>query len=353
MITMTSEIERIARKIANKPLGEIEKTVQEIKKTCDRFFKLNADLIDTGKELDIKTTDRISMIGNVLKEFRVKSAGIEGAWRLNEIQFRDGGLERDAYERKLRELTQDMASLKFDFDKCELEVEAFERQLAPSPYKGGASAQPEEKQRRKPDVAEPKQTKAEDIAKTMVSAEKEEVGAKDSFGDPEAYMKIGLSYEQSGKPEKAKECFESALSFKPFNATIWFHLGHVNSDLGNQPEAVRCYQKVLETNPKHLQALCELGYSYGQMGKHKQARKCYEKLLDINPNDPKPWIGLGVASYSLGQFKKAKDYIEKALQINPQLALAWYNLGLVYSSLGYRQEAERCYNKAKVLGYVE
>ena len=99
---MASEIEKIAREIERKPVNEIENTAQEIKETCDRFVKLNADLVDTGKELDYKTTSKIVMIGNVLKNFRVKSAGIGEAWRLNEKQFEEGGLERDAYERKQR-----------------------------------------------------------------------------------------------------------------------------------------------------------------------------------------------------------------------------------------------------------
>lgn len=344
---MSSEIERIAREIEKKPTSEIEKTAQEIKETCDRFVKLNADLVGTGKELDRKTADKLAMIGNVLKDFRVKSAGIEEAWRLNERQFRDGRLESDAHVRKVRELTQELASLKFDFDKCALEVEAFERQLAPLLQKGGAPVQIVQRLRAKLGVAKRQQGKA------AVPAEKGKAGGEGTIDDLEAYIKIGISHAQSGKPEKAKEHFENALNFSPNNATVWFHLGRANSDLCNQPEAVRCYQKVLEINPEHLAALCELGYSYGQMGNHKQAGKCYKKLVGINPNDANAWIGLGVASYSEGLFKQAKEYIEKAIQINPQIALAWYNLGLVYSSLGYQQESERCYSKAKALGYIE
>jgi tetratricopeptide (TPR) repeat protein len=344
---MASEIERIAREIEKKPLSEIENTVREIKETCDKFVKLNADLVGTEREIDQKTTDKIAMIGNVLKNFRVRSAGIEEAWRLNERQFEDGGLERDAYERKLRELTQDMASLKFDFDKCALEVEAFERQLVPIFQKEFASTQPAEMQLAMPTVAKHQEDKA------TTPTRKRELGEENTFGDQEAYVKIGISYARSGKPEKAKECFVHALSFRPNNATLWFHLGSANSDLRNQQEAIRCYQRVLEINPEHLAALCELGYSYGQIGNHKRASECYKKLVDLNLNDANAWVGLGVANYSGGHLKQAKECIEKALQINPQSALAWYNLGLVYSSLGYQQESERCYNKAKALGYIE
>ena len=195
-----------------------------------------------------------------------------------------------------------MASLRFDFDKCALEVKAFERQIAPLLQKDGAQTQTTEGQQAKFEVAKRKQRKVEDLAKTEIPRGKIEARAEDTFGDPEAYMRIGISHMQGGKPEKAKECFESALNFRPNNATVWFHLGRANSDLGNQSEAVKCYQKVLEINPEHLAAFCELGYSYGQMGNHKQAGKCYKKLVDINPNDVNAWIGLGLPGGSPIQF---------------------------------------------------
>jgi len=345
---MASEIERIMREIERKPVSAIEKIAQEIKEICDRFVRLNADLVGIGEELDQKTANKIAMISNVLKNFRVKSAGIEEAWRLNERQFRDGGLERGAYESKLRELTQDMTSLKFDFDRCALEVEAFRRHVTPLLQRRTEPVLAPEKPRAKPILVEQPETKL------TTPTEEGEIDEAASFDDQEeSYIKIGLSYAQSGKPEKAKEFFTNALSFRPNNVTLWFHLGRTNSDMNNQPEAARCYQKVLEINPEHTAALCELGYSYGQMGNHKRASECYKKLVDLNHNDANAWIGLGVASYSSGHFKQAKEYIEKALQLNPQIALAWYNLGLIYSSLGYPQESERCYTKAKTLGYNE
>jgi tetratricopeptide (TPR) repeat protein len=347
MLAMSSEIERIAREIGKKPVSEIENTVQEIKDACDRFVKLNADLVCSKEVLDQKTTDKIAMIGNVLKDFRVKSAGIREAWRLNERQFKDGGLERDAYEKKLRELTQDMASLKFDFDKCAIEVKAFEKQITSVIQGKTESTHQAEKRQAKLAVVNSQ------TGKSIIPTEKEEIRDKNTFDDQEAYIKIGLSYAQSGKPEKAKDCFVHALKFRPNNATLWFQLGRANSDLNNQAEATRCYQRVLEINSEHKEALGELGYSYGQMGNHKRAGQCFKRLIDIDPNNGCAWVGMGVASYSQGRFKQAKEYIEKALQIDPQMALAWYNLGLVYSSLGYLQESERCFDKAKALGYIE
>ena len=351
---MTSEIDKTARKIERKRASEIEETTREIETTCDRFIKFNENLIKSEKELDFKTKDKLEKIGRVLKNFYMKSSGIQETWLLNEEQFKEGRLERDSYERKLRELTEDISSLRFDYNKCIAEIEAFESKVSKSfgltPYVSEPKI--ERKDLEQAEINMQYQEKVVSTEKEKLDEEKIEVKREDDIVDyPEAYIRLGLSYEESNKPEKAKNCFESALVSRPNNATIWFHLGHANSALGDYQEATRCYQKVLEINPEHTAALCDLGFSYGQLGKHKQAQKCYKRLVDINPNDAKAWTGLGVTLYSSSRFKQAKECMEKAIKIDPKLGLAWYNLGLVYSSLGYHQESKRCYEKAKKLGY--
>jgi tetratricopeptide (TPR) repeat protein len=347
-ITMSSEIERTAREIGEKKgASEIERTAQEIEIVCDKFVKLNEDLVRTGEQLDTKTQDKLEKISRVLKNFYIKSSGIRETWRLNERQYEEGRLERDAYEKKLRELTENISSLRFDFHKCAVEIEAFERRVSVLFNLSTASLTLDtgEKKPMQSTIDSEAQEALGSAKKISLSRDKVREEYKEEVGDPEAYIRLGISYAQSKKPAKAKECFESALTFKPRNATVWFHLGHANSALNNYAEAAKCYSKVLEINPKHTAALCDLGFSYGQLGKHKQARKCY------NPNDAKAWTGLGVTLYSLGRFKQAKECIEKAIQVDPKFALAWYNLGLVYSSLGYHQESKRCYDQAKKLGY--
>jgi Tfp pilus assembly protein PilF len=349
---MASEIEKTAREIGKKPMSEIEEIAREIEIVCDKFVKLNEELIRTGKELDFKTQDKLEKIGKVLKNFYMKSSGIEETWHLNQRQFEEGRLERDAYERKLRELTEDMTSLKFDFSKCTAEIQSFERKVSASFDLDMKYSMFKAERKETAEVVQnvERQNGLRSSEKATLAQEKIEGENEEEASYPETYLQLGISYAKSKKPAKAKECFESALVSRPNNATIWFHLGHANSALGDYLEATRCFLKVLEINPKHTAALCDLGFSYGQLGRHKQARKCYKKLVEINPNDAKAWTGLGVTLYSLGHFKQAKENLEKAIQVDPKFGLAWYNLGLVYSSLGYHQESKRCYAQAKKLG---
>jgi tetratricopeptide (TPR) repeat protein len=327
-----SEIEKITKELDKKQVTQIDVICNEIDETCERFVNLNSDLVSSGKELSAQMSEKKDSMSRVIKDFRVKSAGIQAAWRLNQEQF-ERGLERDAYERRTTELTQVTVSLKFDFDKCKPELSAFERQLLSTIQE--TKVYP---------IVEADASVIKSVLSTPQGITEKHID-DNSFGDPEAFIRIGLSYEQDKKPAKAKEFFESALVFRPNNATILFHLGRANSDLDNHTEAIKCLQKVLEINPHHTGALCDLGFSFGQIGNHKQASKCYEKLININANNSDAWVGLGTAQYSLGKLTLSKESLEKARQINPKNALVWYNLSLVYSSLGYQQESQRCYTE--------
>jgi tetratricopeptide (TPR) repeat protein len=351
MVELTSEVDRLSNEINRKPVGEIERTTREIKEFCDNFVRVNGELIGACVELDSKCTEKIEKVSQVLREFRKKSAGIEEAWRLNEGQFKDG-LERDTFERKIRELTQDMASLKFDFDRCRAEIEAFEKKLESLLQNNEIIASQSTATLHKSS----KKVKIE-IGKTQtftstrnIKLEQQKADSKELFSDPDAFIRIGISYAESKKPEKAKECFESALSVRPNNTTILYHLGLSNSTLGLHSDAIKNFKKVLANNPEHIEAICELGYCFGQIGHHKEACKCFKKLVSLNPKDEKAWVGLGVAHYSSGNLKEAKGCLEKAIQIKKQYGLAWYNLGLVYSGLGYGLESKRCYDEAAKLG---
>ena len=92
---MSSEIEKVAKQLEKKQISEIEKTAQEIEKACNNFFKFIEELLNKGKELDTKSTDKMEKISNVFKDFYSRSEAIEEAWRLNERQFREGRIEKD------------------------------------------------------------------------------------------------------------------------------------------------------------------------------------------------------------------------------------------------------------------
>jgi tetratricopeptide (TPR) repeat protein len=340
----------MAREINKKPTAEIELTSREIKEFCDAYVRLSGELITACIELDGKTSEKMDKITEVLKEFRKKSAGAEEAYRLNEQRFKEG-LERDTFERKIRDLTQEMTSIKFDFDRCKMEIEVFERHLLSLIKEAGIKTShfPIIIQ----NIERTRDSKAQNlVSHTVIETYKPVTESKkETTRDFDNYIQAGLAFTKNKQPEKAKECFKNALKLEPHNTNALYFLGRAESAIGSHVDAIKHYKQVLEINPEHTGALCELGFSHGQTGNNKDAGKCYKKLLDLNPGDAKAWTGWGVAEYSSGHFREARKYLEKALEINREYGLAWYNLGLVYASLGNEWESNRCKEEAKKLGF--
>ncbi len=60
----------------------------------------------------------------------------------------------------------------------------------------------------------------------------------------------GYNYLVAKDYDKAKFCFEKALSINPDNPYAFLNLGVVCERQGNTSEAIKMYQKVIELNPK-------------------------------------------------------------------------------------------------------
>jgi tetratricopeptide (TPR) repeat protein len=371
---------------------EIEKTAKEIDEACNKFFGVRAkmlDMMDKGTRLDVKFSEVAEKIGEGLRELHTKSKVIEEAWRLNVSQFEQGRIERDGYERRLMQLTEEMSRIGFAFhQQVRIELESFERHLNIMLKQWGIpSVLPSEGQELELKVANDKKEKLEALVRSVDETKEElrEVGAQQITENPEAYKRLGVFYAQSRNWKKASEYYERALAIKPKDAIGWrglgytlfkqrnyneaiacyekaleinkkdaatyYNLGTVYDEKGNYNQAIACYEKALEIKPNFAPVWCNLGTVYDEKGNYNQAIACYEKALEINKENAAIWCNLGTVYDEKGNYNQAIACYEKALEIKPNFAPVWCNLGMVYQRLGNENEAKKCMNKAKQLGH--
>jgi tetratricopeptide (TPR) repeat protein len=352
---------------------EIEKTAREIEQVNDTFFRIYNDLLEKGRELDSKFSDRMDDIGKDLKDFHSKSEGIEGAWRLNQRQFEEGRLEKDAYERRLRELTKEITEVKFDCRKIVIiELEVFERQFNAALQKRGVPSNlphipsnlPNVEQEFKLDISEEEREKVEAVAKSIDESREKlgEVGFEEKFGDREAYNRLGIFYLDSSvdqqnwsidrsKLEKGMKYFERALEIDSEYADAWNNLGKAYSLLLNDEQAIKCSKRALEIDPEYVDAWLSIAwYNFG-LEDYFQAIRNYERCLEIDPEHGYAWNMLGWACVKVGDYKQAIRSLDRSLEINPEWSSSWHYLGEAYKGSGDKENAKRCYEKAKELGY--
>ena len=90
-------------------------------------------------------------------------------------------------------------------------------------------------------------------------------------------------FAESGRNAEALQELETAARLDPTTVDIYYHLGLVLSDLGNEDRAERAYRKAVELEPDNADALNNLGILLAQRGDREGARDCFERAVEADP----------------------------------------------------------------------
>ena len=101
------------------------------------------------------------------------------------------------------------------------------------------------------------------------------------------FIDIGLVLANLGKPKKAIECYDRAithLSAPDKLKVAWNNKGLSLAILKRYDEAMECYNRAIEIDNKLKGAWYNKGRVYALKGEHTKAIDCYSKALQIDPN---------------------------------------------------------------------
>ena len=150
----------------------------------------------------------------------------------------------------------------------------------------------------------------------------------------EDYFSLGLTLQQRGSHEKAREFYDQALKINPQYATAYNNRGHAKSALGDHAGAIADYDEVLKINPQYATAFYNRGHAKSALGDHAGAIADYDEALKINPQYAVAYNNRGHAKSALGDRVGAIADYDEALKINPQHATAYNNRGITKDALG-------------------
>ena len=60
-------------------------------------------------------------------------------------------------------------------------------------------------------------------------------------------------------------------------------LAYILKELGEIEKAKECYEKAISINPNYLNAHYNLGTIFRELGERLKAKNCYEKVIELNP----------------------------------------------------------------------
>lgn len=99
----------------------------------------------------------------------------------------------------------------------------------------------------------------------------------------DARYNLGVTYQQIGRMEKAKQQYETALCYFPDHA-LSNNIGLIFFNEGQKENAVAHFRTAYAFAPRNVEIMCNYALSFHVEGQLDSARVYYNKVLEINPN---------------------------------------------------------------------
>ena len=92
---------------------------------------------------------------------------------------------------------------------------------------------------------------------------------------------IGLTYQVTGKYDKALEQYDKSIELNPDSAVAYNNRGHAKAVLGQHVEAIKDYDKAIRLNPDYALAYLNRGLAYLAVNQPEEARRDFETARDL------------------------------------------------------------------------
>lgn len=139
--------------------------------------------------------------------------------------------------------------------------------------------------------------------------------------------------------------FKRTLAYAPWSARVYYGLGNVFCDAGNNAQGIKMYLRAIQINPRYAEAYSSIGNTYISLGRNEEGVKYCRIALGLNNCLPAAYYNLGNAYHNLGQKDKSIEMIEQSIKLNPVYVEAYNNLAAEYAETGNIDEAIKLWNK--------
>ena len=173
--------------------------------------------------------------------------------------------------------------------------------------------------------------------------------AKDKFPDDLDFAKSEVAtLIKLGKSDEAKVGLEEAIAKEPDNAALYFQLGIMEEELGNNEEAKKAYAKSTEVDPNYYNASFNIAVLYYNEAVNLITEK---NNLGISKDDMQKAESMQKDIDE--RLKAAMPYWEKVLELEPEERTALETLQYIYMQEKLYDKAEEMKNRLEALGSNE
>src|SRR5262245_61244253 len=148
---------------------------------------------------------------------------------------------------------------------------------------------------------------------------------------------------RTGNLEEAAKGFAAVTKASPTFAEAYLNLGLVFEEQGRHEEAITNLQKALGLKPRLRGASLFLGLARYHLGQLEPAAAAIQKEVAAYPKDPQAWMWLGIVRLAQEKPEQAAEALDKAAAIAPDNIDILYHRGrahLLVSNSSYRRMFE-------------
>ncbi|MFW6041198.1 MAG: tetratricopeptide repeat protein, partial [Thermoplasmatota archaeon] len=154
-----------------------------------------------------------------------------------------------------------------------------------------------------------------------------------------ARLRKAEALQSKGEMEEAKEAIKETAEIAKDNSRVWTKLGNILYEMDKIDDAIETFETALQYNEDYLDAWRGLGIIFYEKGEYDEALLSFERILEVEPKNEVAWNNKGLCHMKKGELKEALDAIDSALSINPEFEDALVNKTLIY-------EKQERYSKA-------
>lgn len=148
--------------------------------------------------------------------------------------------------------------------------------------------------------------------------------------------------------KKAKLYFKKIIELNPSIAGVYYNLGRLELNLGNNNESIGLFQKTLEINPNFPSVDVNIGLAYSKSGNEKLAIKYYKNAINLNSKSYTAHFNLGSLYKKKGDIVNSEKHLYEAIMIMPKILPAYNNLFELYDKSNQLEKLDELIKKIKI-----
>ncbi|HNY01481.1 MAG TPA: tetratricopeptide repeat protein, partial [Bacteroidales bacterium] len=129
----------------------------------------------------------------------------------------------------------------------------------------------------------------------------------------DAWMGLGVCYDESGRSQEALSFIEKAIRLTPTIPEYWFIQGDILIKLSRTEEGISSYRKVIELDPDDTDIWLDLSVVYADRKDFEQGYEVLKEGLVYHENHPDYHYGLAYCLFMMGRKQEGEESLLKAL----------------------------------------